>query len=115
MIAIVLGVSGEIGGGGLSLTGIGALAGVPAMVVSAGVVTGCLANIGAGIRGLLTTGSGSPPPTTGPKPGSADQQGAGKGFLERVKEQARQESNERCVFSGKSGNSGALSRAATIA
>ena len=36
-----------------------------------------------------------------PKTGSTGGQGAGKGFSEKVKEQARQESNNTCVFCGK--------------
>jgi RHS repeat-associated protein len=40
------------------------------------------------------------PKDAGPKPGSADPQGAGKRFPESVKEQARQESGGRCVFCG---------------
>jgi RHS repeat-associated protein len=75
MIAVVLGVSGEIGGGLFSLTGVGAIAGVPAMVVSAGVVTGGLANVAAGVRGLLTTGSGSGTPK-----GASGGERAGKRF-----------------------------------
>jgi RHS repeat-associated protein len=58
-IAIALGVSGEIGGALVSLTGIGALAGLPAMAVSTGIIIGGAANVYAGIQGLFTTGSGS--------------------------------------------------------
>jgi hypothetical protein len=56
---IVGGATGEVLGGLLTTTGIGAVLGVPAMAVSAGLVTAGLANIGAGFRGLMTTGSGS--------------------------------------------------------
>jgi hypothetical protein len=52
-------LTGEVLGGMASTTGIGAAIGVPAMVVSTGLVVGGLGNIGAGIRGLMTTGSGS--------------------------------------------------------
>jgi hypothetical protein len=59
VIAIAGGFGGEIIGGLFSASGIGAFLGVPAMVVSAGVVTGGVANVGAGIAGLMTTGSGT--------------------------------------------------------
>ncbi|MEO7330814.1 MAG: HNH endonuclease, partial [Minicystis sp.] len=55
------GLAGEVLGGMASATGLGALIGVPAMVVSAAVVTGGVGNMAAGIRGLMTTGSGSGP------------------------------------------------------
>jgi len=46
---------GRYSGGIATVTGIGAALGVPAMVVSTGLVVGGLANIGAGIRGLTQT------------------------------------------------------------
>lgn len=39
-------------------------------------------------------------PKSGPKVGSAGGNGAGKGFSDKVKDQARQESNDTCVFCG---------------
>jgi hypothetical protein len=56
------GVSGEIIGTGLTSTGIGSLIGVPAMVVSAGLVTSGAGNMAAGLKGfadaLMSKGSG---------------------------------------------------------
>ncbi len=52
IFATVGGVGGEVLGGAATVSGIGAAAGVPVMVVSTAVVTGGLANIGAGIRGI---------------------------------------------------------------
>jgi len=52
LLALSGGVTGEILGGIASVTGIGALLGVPVAVVSTGLVIGGLANLGAGIRGL---------------------------------------------------------------
>jgi hypothetical protein len=67
--------------GGLArTTGIGATLGVPAIVVSSGVIAGGAANVAAGARGLFTTGSGSsaekgtPPPNM--SPAGAGRQGA---------------------------------------
>jgi hypothetical protein len=48
-----------------------------------------------------STAKGSRSTVSGPKPGSATPQGAGKAFPESVKERARQESSGRCVFCGK--------------
>jgi hypothetical protein len=59
------GATGEVAGFLLSGTGVGALAGVPAIAVSTVAVVGGAANVAAGARGfaeaLLSTGSGSPP------------------------------------------------------
>jgi hypothetical protein len=55
------GGGGTIAGVGVSATGIGAAIGVPAVAVSAGLVTAGVANMAAGIYGLgkaLTTGGG---------------------------------------------------------
>jgi len=57
------GFTGEVLGGAATVTGIGVAVGVPAMVVSTTLVVGGAGNIAAGIRGLMTTGSGS----TGPQ------------------------------------------------
>jgi hypothetical protein len=75
---MVGGIGGEVVGGLASTTGIGAAVGVPAIVVSTGVVLGGAANVAAGARGLFTTGSGSgtgkPPPNPfGKKGGPAHQ------------------------------------------
>ena len=55
---IVGGVTGEVFGGLMTVTGIGSLVGVPAIAVSAVLVTGGAANVLAGLHGLMTTGSG---------------------------------------------------------
>ncbi len=60
---VVGGATGELLGGAVSVSGIGALAGVPAMAVSATLITGGVGNIAAGIQGatqsLMSSGSGS--------------------------------------------------------
>ncbi|MEO7329303.1 MAG: FG-GAP-like repeat-containing protein, partial [Minicystis sp.] len=97
------GFAGEVGGGLASATGVGAVVGVPVIVVSSTVVAGGIGNIAAGIRGLsilATTGSESGPPP-GPKAGQVGGDGAGKGFPSKVKDQARAESGNTCVFCGK--------------
>jgi hypothetical protein len=53
------GFAGIAGGGALSLTGVGSLVRVPAVVTSAAIVTGGVGNVVAGEPGLMTTGSGS--------------------------------------------------------
>jgi hypothetical protein len=58
IFTLVGGVTGQVLGGIATTTGIGAALGVPAIAVSTAFVTGGLANIGAGFRGLMTTGSG---------------------------------------------------------
>jgi len=57
-------------GGLLSTTGIGATLGVPAIVVSAVVVTAGAANVAAGLAGLMSSGSGSAATREGGKFGS---------------------------------------------
>jgi hypothetical protein len=59
IVTLVGGVTGQVLGGIATTTGIGAALGVPAIAVSTAFVTGGLANMGAGFRGLMTTGSGS--------------------------------------------------------
>ncbi|MGK4000932.1 RHS repeat-associated core domain-containing protein [Sorangium sp. So ce1024] len=65
------GLTGEVFGGITSATGVGAAIGVPAIVVSTGLVVGGVGNIAAGIQGLsqalMSQGSGS----KGPQRGSA--------------------------------------------
>ncbi|MGK3994887.1 GIY-YIG nuclease family protein [Sorangium sp. So ce1024] len=60
------GLTGEVFGGITSATGIGAAVGVPAIVVSTGLVVGGVGNIAAGIQGLsqalMSQGSGSSSP-----------------------------------------------------
>ena len=68
MITLVGGLTGEVAGGLATTTGIGAPVGVPAVLASSTLVAGGLGNIAAGVRGLMTTGSGS---------------GVGKGGLHR--------------------------------
>jgi hypothetical protein len=53
------GVVATLGGGAVSLTGLGALVGVPVVVGSATAVVGGLGNMAAGVRGLMTSGAGS--------------------------------------------------------
>jgi hypothetical protein len=55
------GLAGEVGGGALSLTGVGALAGVPVIVVSTTAVVGGVGNAIAGYDALASTGSGKGP------------------------------------------------------
>jgi hypothetical protein len=59
MAITVGGFTGEVLGGAATTTGIGAAVGVPAMVVSTTLVVGGAGNVAAGIRGLMTTGSGT--------------------------------------------------------
>ncbi len=61
------GAVAAVGGGAVSLTGLGALIGVPVVVGSATAVVGGIGNMAAGVRGLMTTGSGNnaPPPAAG--------------------------------------------------
>jgi hypothetical protein len=68
IITLVGGLTGEVAGGLATTTGIGAAVGVSTIAVSTTLVVGGVGNIAAGIRGLMTTGSGS---------------GAGKGDLHR--------------------------------
>ena len=76
------GFTGEVLGGAATVTGIGVAVGVPAMVVSTTLVVGGAGNIAAGIRGLMTTGSGSTGPQgTVPAP-SRGPLTAGKNFKE---------------------------------
>jgi hypothetical protein len=55
------GLAGEVGGGALSVTGVGALAGVPVIVASTTAVVGGVGNVMVGIQGLASTGSGNGP------------------------------------------------------
>jgi hypothetical protein len=73
IVSIVGGLTGKVLGGIATSTGIGAAIGLPAIAVSAGLVVGGVGNIAAGIRGLMTTGSGSggsqgTPPVAGDTP-----------------------------------------------
>jgi hypothetical protein len=61
------GLAGEVGGGALSLTGVGALAGVPVIVASTTAVVGGVGNVMAGIQGLKSTGAGTGGAKRGPK------------------------------------------------
>jgi len=63
VVTLVGGLIGDVLGGVTSGSGVGAPVGVPAMVLSTGLVVGGAGNIAAGIRGLLTTGSGSVGPS----------------------------------------------------
>jgi len=59
MITLVGGLTGEVAGGLATTTGIGAAVGVSTIAVSTTLVVGGAANVAAGIRGLMTTGSGN--------------------------------------------------------
>jgi hypothetical protein len=65
-LCLVGGLTGKVFGGAATVTGVGAAVGVPAIVVSVGLVAGGAANIEAGYRGLLqalkSPGSGSSGP-----------------------------------------------------
>jgi RHS repeat-associated protein len=63
-VTLLGGLGGEVVGGAAIVTGAGALVGVPAVVVSATLVTGGVANIVAGIQTLMSSGSGSSGPIT---------------------------------------------------
>jgi hypothetical protein len=52
-------VTGEFFAGAATVTGLGAVIGVPAMVVSTGLVVGGLANIGAGMKEWSGGGAGA--------------------------------------------------------
>jgi HNH endonuclease len=75
--------------------------------VSTAAVVGGAANVMAGLAGLMSSGSGSGSranaSTLGEKPktGQAGGEGAGKPFPTSVKDQARAESGNKCVFCGK--------------
>ncbi|NUQ79906.1 MAG: hypothetical protein HUU21_40925 [Polyangiaceae bacterium] len=61
VILMVAGTGGSIGGGLISLSGVGAAIGVPAAAVSAGLVTAGAGNVMSGLAGLgkaLSTGGG---------------------------------------------------------
>ncbi len=94
------GAVAAVGGGAVSLTGLGALIGVPVVVGSATAVVGGIGNMAAGIRGLMTTGSGNTA-GSGPKPGSAGGPGAGKRFSEPVKDTAEAQADGKCVLCGR--------------
>jgi hypothetical protein len=53
LLCLIGGLGGEVFGTGASVTGVGAAVGVPAIVVSTGLVVGGAANIEAGFQGLL--------------------------------------------------------------
>jgi hypothetical protein len=88
IITLLEGVGGDIVGGAATATVVGAPVGVPAIVVSTGVAVGGLANIGAGITGLLNAlsqgsgGNGGSPSTAG---GTAGGKRAGMPFTRSVK------------------------------
>jgi hypothetical protein len=73
LLCLIGGLGGEVFGTGLSVTGVGAAVGVPAIVVSTGLVVGGAANIEAGFQGLLqalkSPGSGGSGSSATPSPG----------------------------------------------
>ncbi|WP_437734865.1 RHS repeat-associated core domain-containing protein [Sorangium sp. So ce1335] len=91
------GLTGEVFGGITSATGVGAAVGVPAIVVSTGLVVGGVGNIAAGIQGLsqalMSQGSGSRGPqvaasAAGSAPGG---ERAGKAFTRAGKAEVKAE------------------------
>jgi RHS repeat-associated protein len=87
IITLLEGVGGDIVGGAATATVVGAPVGVPAIVVSTGVAVGGLANIGAGITGLLNAlsqGSGSSGPPTGSGNGGSSPGATGAAGGERA-------------------------------
>ena len=62
--SVLLGATGEAGGGALTGTGVGAVLGIPVMAGSAALVTSGVASVGIGARGLaqalMSSGSGMP-------------------------------------------------------
>ncbi|RLP83170.1 hypothetical protein D9V34_08030 [Mycetocola lacteus] len=56
---LVVGIAGEVGGGALDATGIGAVGGIPLNIVSAGAIGAGAGLIGAGIGTLVTDATGS--------------------------------------------------------
>ncbi|WP_437952580.1 RHS repeat-associated core domain-containing protein [Sorangium sp. So ce296] len=91
------GLTGEVFGGITSATGVGAAVGVPAIVVSTGLVVGGVGNIAAGIQGLsqalMSQGSGSRgPQVAAPAAGSAPGgERAGKAFTRAGKAEVKEE------------------------
>ena len=71
-LCFVGGLTGNVFGGAATVTGIGATVGVPAVVVSVGLVMGGAANIEAGYRGLVQA-------LKSPNSGSSGPQGTGPG------------------------------------
>jgi RHS repeat-associated protein len=65
MISLVGGLTGEVLGGAATVTGIGALIGVPAMAVSTTLVVGGAANVAAGLWGLTQSMMSSGPGSSG--------------------------------------------------
>jgi RHS repeat-associated protein len=94
------GLVGDAGGGALSLSGFGAVIGVPAITVSTVVAAGGAANVATGFGALATIGSGTAA-GSGPKPGSAGGPGAGKRFSEPVKDTAEGQADGKCVLCGR--------------
>jgi hypothetical protein len=113
--------TGGLGGGVLgviaSATGLGAVVGAPAVVVSTGVAVGGVANIAAGLRGLsqvmLSSGSGSTgprgaTPAAGEEPaikaGATGGPTAGKRFSQGTRDEAFAENpTKTCVFCRREG------------
>jgi hypothetical protein len=92
LITLVGGLTGEVAGGLATATGIGAAVGVPTLAVSTTLVVGGVGNIAAGIRGLMTTGSGNsgPPATASTAAGVSNPHGkrGGPAHQAKVKEVA---------------------------
>jgi RHS repeat-associated protein len=68
VVGVVLGATGEVGGGLLTAGGISAVVGIPVIAVSTTFVTGGAANVGVGVRGLaqalMSSGSGAAAPAS---------------------------------------------------
>ncbi|WP_437877018.1 FG-GAP-like repeat-containing protein [Sorangium sp. So ce513] len=108
-LALTLGgLTGEVFGGITSATGVGAAVGVPAIVVSTGLVVGGVGNIAAGIQGLsqalMSQGSGvTAPQAAAPAARGGDSATAARGrsvhreFAEKVKTKPGWQAEPRLV------------------
>jgi RHS repeat-associated protein len=113
---MIVGGGGEVGGLALDATGVGAVAGVPLNIASAGVIVHGTAVAGTGLKNLTnaafqssvdpgtptnTMGGGQLGEANGPKPGSSGGPGAGRKATPQERAKALSENNGNCVFCGK--------------
>ncbi|MEZ4297502.1 MAG: RHS repeat-associated core domain-containing protein [Polyangiaceae bacterium] len=75
---MVSGAGGEILGGATTATGVGAAVGVPAIVVSTGMVLGGAANVYTGVQSLMAGPKGSTPAATSTGPAAPKEPGKSK-------------------------------------
>jgi RHS repeat-associated protein len=105
----IVGSGGEVLGGALDLTGVGAVIGVPVNVVSAGVIAHGAVTAVEGGGNLASAALSS---ALGPKEGATGGPGAGRDFSGKTKGQAVQENQAanggkaKCVFCGEDVGSG---------